>query len=69
MLFIRIAFYKFVIVQIKDPYSKNELPNIMGALFLFFRYEFNDIVWCASDDLAQFLKCKHIDVLQKVNKV
>ena len=52
MLFIRIAFYKFVIVQIKDPYSKNELPNIMGALFLFFRYEFNDIIGSASYDLA-----------------
>ena len=36
---------------------------MMGALFLFFRYEFNDIVWCASDDLAQFLEGQHIDVL------
>ncbi len=42
----------FIKVQIKDPYSKNELPNIMGALFLFFRYEFNDIIGSASYDLA-----------------
>ena len=41
----------------------------MEALFLLFRYEFNDIVRCASDDLAQFLEGQHIDVLQKVNKV
>ncbi len=35
----------------------------MEALFLFFRYEFNDIVGCASDDVTQFLQRKHIDVL------
>ena len=36
---------------------------MMEALFLFFRYEFNDIVRRASDDIAQFLKHKHIDIL------
>ena len=41
----------------------------MEALFLFFRYEFNDVVRGASDDLTQFLEGQHIDVLQKANKV
>ena len=36
---------------------------MMEALFLFFRYEFNDIVRCVSDDVTQFLQRKHIDVL------
>ena len=61
MLFIRIAFYKFVIVQIKDPYSKNELPNIMGALFLFFRYEFKDIVCSAVDYITQLFNGENED--------
>ncbi len=54
-------------IKNKDE-CENELPE-SEALFLFFRYEFNDIVRCASDDLTQFLKGQHIDVLQKANKV
>ena len=34
----------------------------MEALFLFFRYEFNDIVRRATDDLTQFLQSKQIDI-------
>lgn len=33
------------------------------ALFLFFRYDFGDIVRRVSDDLAQFFERQHIDVL------
>ena len=35
----------------------------MEALFLFLRYEFNDIVRCAADDIAQFLDGKKGNVL------
>ena len=36
--------------------------QIMEALFLFLRYEFNDIVRRAADDLTQFLQSKQIDI-------
>lgn len=47
-------------IKNKDE-CENELPE-SEALFLFLRYEFNDIVRRASNDLTQFLQSKQIDI-------
>ena len=43
--------------------KQNELPNLTEALFLFFRYEFNDIPWTASNDVTEFFYCKKGDIV------